>query len=144
DISLKVVGEFWRDKEDYIKLINDLDIPENVEIIDRYVTDNDMSQYFSWADLVVLPYRKTITSGVIATAYGFKKPVLATNVGGFHEVIQDGCTGKIVISDDPQAFADGILWFLANKQINFAENISTYASQKMSWNSLVDMIEEFN
>jgi glycosyltransferase involved in cell wall biosynthesis len=144
DITLIVAGEFWHDKEEYIKLINELDISENVEIIDRYVTDNDLSQYFSWADLVVLPYRKTITSGVIATAYGFKKPVLATNVGGFDEVIQDGCTGKIVMSDDPQAFADGILWFSANRQINFAENISTFAAQNMSWSSLVDAIEEFN
>jgi glycosyltransferase involved in cell wall biosynthesis len=144
DISLIVAGEFWRDKEDYIRLINELEIPEKVEIIDHYVTDNDMSRYFSWADLVVLPYRKTITSGVIATAYGFKKPVLATNVGGFHEVIQDGCTGKIVTSDDPQTIADGILWFLNNQQINFAENISTFAAQNMSWSSLVDGIEEFN
>jgi glycosyltransferase involved in cell wall biosynthesis len=141
-VSLIIAGEFWRDKEVYIKLINDLGISGDVEIIDRYVTENDMCQYFSWADLVVLPYRKTITSGVIATAYGFKKPVLATNVGGFYEVIQDGCTGKIVASDDPQSFADGILWFLANRQINFAENISAFASQNMSWSSLVDTIEE--
>jgi glycosyltransferase involved in cell wall biosynthesis len=143
DISLKIVGEFWNDKARYIELINNLKITERIEIIDQYVPDNEMSQYFSWADLVVLPYRKTITSGVIATAYGFKKPVLATNVGGFYEVIQDGFTGKIVTSDDPQTIADGILWFLANKQINFAENISTFASQNMSWSSLVDMIEEF-
>lgn len=144
DISLKIAGEFWRDKEEYLKLINELDISGNVEIIDRYVTDNEMSQYFSWADLVVLPYRKTITSGVIATAYGFKTPVLATNVGGFYEVIQDGCTGKIVTSDDPQALAEGILWFTENKQINFAENIAAFAARKMSWSSLADTIEEFN
>jgi glycosyltransferase involved in cell wall biosynthesis len=143
-ISLKIAGEFWRDKEDYIRLINDLGISEDVEIIDRYITDNDMCQYFSWADLVVLPYRKSITSGVIATAYGFNKPVLASNVGGFYEVIQDGCTGKMVPSDDPQSIADGILWFIANRQINFAENISAFASQNMSWSSLVDAIEKFN
>ncbi|MBK5273442.1 MAG: glycosyltransferase family 4 protein [Desulfuromonadales bacterium] len=143
DISLIIAGEFWHDKEEYLKLINDLAISGNVEIIDRYVTDHEMSQYFTWADLVVLPYRKSITSGVIATAYGFKKPVLATNVGGFYEVIQEGYTGKIVAADDPQAFADGILWFLANQQIDFAENVAAFTSQNMSWSSLVDAIEEF-
>ena len=143
DISLKIAGEFWRDKEAYLKLVNDLDLTENVEIIDRYVTDHEMSRYFSWADLVVLPYRRSITSGVIATAYGFKKPVLATDVGGFSEVIQDGFTGKLVVSGDPQALADGILWFLANRQVDFAENISAFAAQHMSWSSLVDAIEEF-
>jgi glycosyltransferase involved in cell wall biosynthesis len=144
DISLEIVGEFWNGKNEYITLIKELGISSKVTIVDTYVPDNEMSQYFSRADLVVLPYRKSITSGVIATAYGFKKPVLATNVGGFYEVIQDGFTGKIVTSDDPQTFADGILWFLANQQIDFAENISKFAAQTMSWSSLVDVIEEFN
>ena len=102
-----------------------------------------MSLFFSWADLVVLPYKKTITSGIIATAYGFKKPVLATNVGGFHEVVKDGYTGKLVPPDDPKALADGILWFLNNRHIDFAENIANFTSQNMSWGSLVTMIEGF-
>ena len=144
DITLKIVGEFWHDKDHYVELIDKLHISSHIEIIDTYVPDNEMSQYFSWADLVVLPYRQSITSGVIATAYGFRKPVLATNVGGFYEVIQDGCTGKIVAQNNPQTLADGILWFLANKQINFSDNISTFASQNMSWSSPVDTIEEFN
>lgn len=143
DISLKIVGEFWNDKDQYIELINRLKISERIDIIDQYVPDNEMSRYFSWADLVALPYKKTKTSGIIATAYGFRKPVLATNVGGFYEVIQDGYTGKIVTSDDPQTFADGILWFLTNRQINFAENIAEFTSEKMSWSSLVTMIEKF-
>jgi len=142
-ISLEIAGEFWKDKHEYLKLIKELGISSKVTIVDKYIPDNEMGQYFTRADLVVLPYRKTITSGVIATAYGFKKPVLATNVGGFHEVIQDGSTGKLVAPDDPQAFADGIRWFLANRQIDFAENISTFAAQNMSWRSLVDKIEEF-
>ena len=144
DIALRIAGEFWKDKDEYISLINDLGISEKVEIIDSYISDDEMSLHFSCADLVVLPYKKTITSGIIATAYGFGKPVLATNVGGFHEVIQDGYTGKIVSPDDPEALADGIVWFMTNKQIDFEDNIAKFTSQNMSWNSLVDMIEAFN
>lgn len=144
DISLKIVGEFWNDKARYVELMDRLKISGQIEIIDRYVPDTEMGQYFCWADLVVLPYRQSITSGVIATAYGFRKPVLATNVGGFKEVIRDGRTGKMVAPNDPHALADGILWFLDNKQLNFAENIARFASQAMSWGSLADTIEEFN
>lgn len=144
DISLKIAGEFWDGKAEFLKLVSELDISEKVEIIDRYIPDDEMTRYFSWADLVVLPYRKSITSGIIATAYGFRKPVLATNVGGFHEIVKDGYTGKLVPPDDPKSLADGILWFLTNKQIDFAGNIVKFTSEKMSWSSLVDMIEEFN
>jgi glycosyltransferase involved in cell wall biosynthesis len=143
DISLKIVGEFWKDKYRYIDLVNELNISDRIEIIDRYVPDGEMSRHFYWADLVVLPYSQSITSGVIATAYGFKKPVLATNVGGFYEVIQDGCTGKIVASNDPQTLADGILWFMANRQVDFSGNIARFAELNMSWSSLVDVIEGF-
>ena len=143
DISLKIAGEFWDGKAEILKLAREIDISDKVEIIDRYIPDGEMSLFFSWADIVVLPYKKTITSGIIATAYGFKKPVLATNVGGFHEVVKDGYTGKLVPPDDPKALADGILWFINNRHIDFAENIANFTSQNMSWGSLVTMIEGF-
>jgi len=144
DIALRIAGEFWKDKDEYTRLIDDLGISGKVDIVDRYISDEEMSSCFAWADLVVLPYKRTITSGVIATAYGFGKPVLATNVGGFHEVIRDGYTGKIVPPDDPESLADGIVWFMTNRKIDFEGNISKFTSQNMSWNSLVDLIEAFD
>ncbi len=143
DLSLRIAGEFWEGKAEAVRLISELDISDRVEIIDRYIPDDEMSRYFSWADLVVLPYKQSITSGIIATAFGFGKPVLATRVGGFHEIISDGYTGKLVKPDDPQAFADGIVWFYQNRQIDFADNILQATSRAMSWSSLVDTIEEF-
>ena len=143
-ISLKIAGEFWGDKAAYLDLIRTLEISDKVDIIDRYVSDQEMGRFFDEADVVVLPYRTSKTSGVIATAYGFAKPVLATDVGGFHEVIRDGYTGKIVVPDSPEAMADGIAWFIDNRETDFAGNIAAFTAQEMSWSSLVDMIEEFN
>ena len=142
EIKLRIAGEFWNDKDIYSRLISDLGIADRVEIVDRYVPDHEMSRYFSDADLVVLPYKKSITSGVIATAYGFRKPVLATDVGGFSEVVQDGYTGKIVPPDDPQSLADGIVWFMEHAACDFAGNITDFASQRMSWQSLAHAIEQ--
>ena len=142
-IKLRIAGEFWNDRDEYTRLIGELDISDRVEIVDGYIPDDEMSRYFSDADLVVLPYKRSITSGVIATAYGFGKPVLATDVGGFSEVIQDGYTGKIVSPDDPQALADGMAWFMDHKATDFADNIRNFTSERMSWDSLMDAIELF-
>jgi glycosyltransferase involved in cell wall biosynthesis len=141
DVKLNVVGEFWQGSEEYLNLIQELNISGRVEIVDRYVPDEEMAVYFVESDLVVLPYLTSRTSGVIATAYGFCKPVLATDVGGFHEVVRDGFTGKIVPPGDPQAIADGIRWFCDNRQVDFEENIALFAEQQMSWRSLVDTVE---
>jgi len=143
-ISLKIAGEFWSDKDAYLTGIKNLGIGDKVEIVDRYVTDDEMGGYFAWADLVALPYRKSRTSGIIATAYGFGKPVLATDVGGFHEVVRDGFTGRIVPPGNPRAFAEGIEWFLDNREVDFAGNIAQFAAERMSWSSLADMIEEIS
>jgi len=141
DISLTVAGEFWDGKTEALQLVDELGIAGKVTVIDRFIPDDEMGTYFSSADLVVLPYNKAITSGVIATAYGFGKPVLATNVGGFHEIVADGYTGKLVPPHDPNALADGIVWFLHNRHIDFAEHITRFAAKAMSWSSLVDTIE---
>jgi glycosyltransferase involved in cell wall biosynthesis len=141
DIKLNIAGEFWHGSEEYLRLIEELNISGRVEIIDRYVDDEEMSRCFAEADLVVLPYRTSKTSGVIATSYGFGKPVLVTDVGGFHEVVMDGYTGKLVQPDDPQAIAEGIRWFCNNRQVNFDGNIAAFIEERMSWRSLVDTIE---
>jgi len=142
DIFLKIVGEFWEGKEACLALVKELDISGQVEIIDRYVADSEMGAYFSWADAVVLPYRASKTSGVIATAYGHARPVLATDVGGFHEVVQDGFTGKLVRAGDPQALADGMAWFYEHRGLDFERYIAAFVAQHMSWGALVNTIEE--
>jgi glycosyltransferase involved in cell wall biosynthesis len=143
DLKLRIAGEFWHDKNRYLGLISELGISGQVELADRYIPEEEMGRYFSEADLVVLPYRKSITSGIIATAYGYGKPVLATQVGGFHEVVQDGLTGRLVPPDDPQALADGIMWFMDHRQTDFEQNIAAFTSKQMSWASLVDLIETY-
>ncbi len=142
DIQLKIVGEFWDGKEKYLNLIRELGLSGRVEIVDQYVTDVEMAQFFAWADLDVLPYRASKTSGVIATSYGFGKPVLATDVGGFGEVVVDGLTGKLIKPGDQHAISEGIRWFYENRHINFESNIASFVDQQMSWCSLVDTIEQ--
>lgn len=144
DISLTIAGEFWGGKAEVLQQIEDQGLSGNVTVVDRYIPEDEIERYFLSADLVVLPYKQTVTSGIIATAYGFGKPVLATNVGGFHEIVKDGYTGKLVPPDDPHALAAGIVWFYNNRQIDFGEQILHFTSTSMSWGSLVDTIEEFN
>lgn len=139
-VVLTVAGEFWSDKERYLRLVEELGLSGEVEIADGYLPDAEMSRRFARADLVVLPYRRTRTSGVIATAYGYGRPVLATDIGGFAEVVEEGATGRLVPPDDPEALALGIRWFMENRHIDFAGNIERLAAGRMSWGSLAEVV----
>jgi glycosyltransferase involved in cell wall biosynthesis len=89
------------------------------------------------ASLVVCPYIDASQSGVVLTAYAFNKPVVATNVGGIPEYIEDGVTGKIVPLKNPEALADAIIDLLSNADLRnqMSETIKTTKNKWSNWNN---------
>ena len=124
---LLIVGEFYESKEKYFERIKELNIGKNVLVIDEFVPNEEVGLYYSAADLVVLPYNSATQSGILNIAYGFKKPVVVTNVGGLPELVEDGKTGFIVEPHNPLALAEGIKkYFSASNIEDFPRNIETF------------------
>ena len=142
DVTLLVVGEFWKDKQDYLDEIARLGLSERVVIIDRYIPNEEVNAYFSAADLVVQPYLSATGSGVVQTAFGFGKPVVATRVGSLPEVISDGQTGFLVPPADPGALAAAILRFFAEGRCAAFSAQILAEKERFSWDHLVAAIEE--
>ena len=141
DAQLLIVGEFWENRARFDEMLSELALEENVRIIDSYVPDDEVLLYFTAADIVVLPYREATQSGVIQIAYGFRKPVITTNVGGLPEVVEDGKTGYVVPKDSPEAIADALLRFAGERTtVDFAANIEAILD-RFSWERLADTIE---
>lgn len=72
-----------------------------------FIPYEDVWRYFYAADLVVFPYRDVYQSAALTSAMGFGKPIIATDVGSFNEIV-DG-NGWIVPPENPQALADAII-----------------------------------
>ena len=68
----------------------------NIEVRNRFVSDEEMAQLFQRAHLVALPYRAASQSGVAHMAFAFGKPVVSTRVGALPDVVRDGETGLLV------------------------------------------------
>ncbi|HEU4929081.1 MAG TPA: glycosyltransferase [Candidatus Krumholzibacteria bacterium] len=112
-VTLLIVGEFYEARERYDRLIQALGIAQRVRVVDRYVPDAEVAQYFMAADLVVLPYRSASQSGIAQTAFAFERPVVVTAVGGLPDVVEDGVTGYVVPPHDPAALVAAITRFFA-------------------------------
>jgi glycosyltransferase involved in cell wall biosynthesis len=143
DVTLQIVGEFWWDQRKIAeKIINELDL-QNVRIIDNYVPDKDVGIYFQAADVLVIPYERGSGSGVISIAFSYNKPVVATNVGTFSEVIKDKETGLIIQPKNPQAIADAIIYLYDELNMDEVKENIEKESYRFSWDKLVDVFEEF-
>ncbi len=108
NVYLTIAGEFWDGEKQIREQIQALGLSERVELRPRYHTDVETAELFTRSDLVVLPYRSATGSGVVSVAYHYDKPVIATRVGGFLDVVLDGRTGKMVEPEDIEGLAEAI------------------------------------
>jgi len=72
-----------------------------------------------------------------------KKPVIATRVGSFPDIITDGKTGYLVEPKNSKLLTEKIVEFYKeNKEAEFIMNIETQ-KKDYSWERAVEIIEEF-
>ncbi|GAU07359.1 glycosyltransferase [Desulfoplanes formicivorans] len=142
NIHLNIVGEFWKDKQSYLEKIKELGIANNVTIMDEYVPNEQLGRHFLAADLVVQPYLSASGSGVSQLAYGFGKPVIATNVGSIGEVVQDWVNGRLVAPNDPAALARAIVESLEEDQLKKMQHEAEKVRYRFSWEKFAEMITE--
>ena len=141
DARLLVVGEFYEEREPYLRLTERLGLSERVRFVDRYVGNEEVQAFFAASDLVVLPYVTATQSGIAQIALSFDRPVVVTRVGGLPEVVSEGRTGFIVPPADPQAVAEAIIEFFRG---DWGKRMRPYFEEekrRFSWESLASTIE---
>ena len=107
-LKLIVAGEFYSDRAPYDARIDRHDLADRVIIVDRFIPDDRVADYFNAADLLVQPYKTATQSGVTQIAYHFEKPMIVTDVGGLAEMCPDGRVGYVV-EPAPGPIADAIV-----------------------------------
>ena len=90
---------------------------ESFMVYNKRIPNEMVAELFQKASVVALPYVEASQSAVVALAFAFGKPVVATSVGGIPEVVQDGETGLIVPPRDAKALADALVHLLRNSEL---------------------------
>ncbi|MFH0881500.1 MAG: glycosyltransferase [bacterium] len=115
-VRLRIAGEFYDDKADYEQLIDGLGLRDEVTLIDRYLSDEEMALHLIAADAIVLPYRNATQSGVAMIALSMGTPVIASRVGQLAQVIVRPEYGELVEPENAQALAEAVERFLQRKK----------------------------
>jgi glycosyltransferase involved in cell wall biosynthesis len=137
EVTLIVAGEFYESEEKYVNLITKYHLENYIILKKDFIPTSEVKYYFSASDAVVLPYKSATQSGIVQVAVNFCMPVIATNVGGISEVIENSKTGFIVEKENPEQLAKAILKFYKEEKENeFSLNMNSL-KEKYSWKNFV-------
>jgi glycosyltransferase involved in cell wall biosynthesis len=131
---LTIVGETWEGC-DVSPLVNACPYRELINFVNRYVHDQELNDYLNRADVVVLPYHRSSSSGPLSLAMGFGLPVVVSHVGGLTEAAA-GYDGVIFFTPkDVPALRDAILQSQSMRGKRF--------SSKGGWQQVANEMMEF-
>jgi glycosyltransferase involved in cell wall biosynthesis len=92
---------------------------KRITIINRFITNGELAFIMEKASLVVCPYRDATQSGVVMTAFGFKKLVIVSKVGGLFEPVTNGDNGYIYEKGDEMMLKEAIQKAFVNKTAKY-------------------------
>lgn len=109
-----------------------------VRLINRFVTTAELATLIRASQMVCCPYIDATQSGVVMSAFALDKPVLATQVGALHEMIEYSRHGLLVPPASAEALAEGIQHMLKPFELErMSKNIhEDYANGNRSWHEI--------
>lgn len=114
----------------------------SIRVIEGFISSPQAAELFQMATVVACPYLDATQSGVVLTAYGFGRAVVATHTGGLPEYVEDEETGLLVPPGDAEALADALIRILADgsyrRQLEAA--VRSRAQRALNWQRTGDQI----
>ena len=99
-------------------------------------------RYYASCDVYVSPAIGGEVFGIVlAEAMATGKPVIASNIPGYNEVITDGLNGLLFDVNDPDDIADKVIQVLRNSQLRDTLGMKGWAyAQNISWGKIAQRV----
>jgi len=110
--KLYIVGD-GSERRNLETLTASLNLKNNI-FFTGFIPANDLQHLYNSALAVLIPSLHEGVSNVLPEALSCGTPVIATRESGAEDVITDGKEGFVVDGENPQEFANKILWMLSN------------------------------
>lgn len=116
----------------------------NVHVYEGAVKDKDLQWFFNTTDVVVLPYKKILTSGSVLNALSFGRPVIAPRVGMIEEIIVESENGFLYETGDIDALTKAMFKYaetsISDRRILFDSSLER--ARDFSWDGSAKRILE--
>lgn len=141
--QLIIAGESYGSFTSYNQLIELSKNKNNIKVWNQYIPDEEVTDFFSATDVLILPYRSATQSGVVAIAYQMGTPIVSTDVGSLGDTVRDSKIGIVATDTTPESIAQAIINFFANGDLNLYKENLEKEKIRLSWQSFVEAIIPF-
>ncbi len=142
NLRLLIIGDGIQ-RSELEKLISQVKLDAKAQIL-GLVNHEQVPQYFSMADVFVIPSLYEPLGIVTIEAMACGVPVIGTNVDGIPDVVEDGKNGILVPPGDAEQLAEAIVKLLRDEDTRnrFAREGLETVKQKFLWENVLMRIED--
>lgn len=121
-------------------LVDKYELNDCVRIVDSFIPNEDVRKYFLISDVMVAPYLSASQSGPVQVAYNYDKPVLASNVGGLIDAVEDGVSGYKFEPASAESIVDSVQKFYST-EVDWTESVAKYKDKYSVLNYVKEVIK---
>jgi glycosyltransferase involved in cell wall biosynthesis len=124
--------------------VRDLGIEGRVLLDFRFVSVQEMADYYTSADVVVYPYREITTSGALLTGVVHAKAIVASRLPAFEEILRHGDNALLVRYGDVNALVAALLQLIRDPALRreLGDHLAEQQSAIPRWNEIADRTAE--
>jgi len=133
---LRIVGKPYVDVRPLARAAAELGACVSLDF--RHVPDDEIPLLWRQADVLLFPYREIDMSGVLMAALGAARPIIASEIGGFTELLENGRSALLVPPNDPDALAAAMSRLAREPAIrnDMARELRALAATVPSWRTI--------
>jgi len=137
-----IIGNGY-EKEKLIKLAKKLNVEDKIEW-KGFIPKEFLQNYYNLFDIMVIPSRFEGFGLTAVESMSYKIPVIASNVDGLKEIIDDGENGLLFNKEDSKMLADKILQIYNDQKLKnkLGKNAYEKVKQKFSYEVYKNKINE--
>jgi glycosyltransferase involved in cell wall biosynthesis len=141
---VRIVGRPQMPMEPIFALTDELRIREQVEFDLRFIDDAEIPRVLEQTDIQVFPYREIDASGALMLAIAAGRPIVASNIGTFAELLEDGRHGALVEPGNSDALAAALEPLIADRSKRLAADCEVGALRDRipSWRRIAQETEK--
>lgn len=117
NITAVIVGGAWNNSSKYEQKVKEYADKKKINNIIFTGFRNDIKKIYKEIDIAVHPSHSENLGGA-AESLAAGVPTVATNVGGFPDIIKNGVTGFLCEKENPKDLADKISKMIENKELS--------------------------